>query len=526
MGRAMTQLFGKISLLLLLFLTALSFYGLIGYSNAKGESGADWSLLHDSYFWSILGFSLKQAGLSAVLSIVLAWPIARALYYSPWLPFRSGFLSLCLLCFVMPTFVLITGLVVLLGRSGLLLGDWAEGWNLYGLHGILIAHVFLNMPFAVRVLYQQLNNIPDTSWKLASQLKMTAWQRLFLIEWASLRATFLRLFGFIAVLCFNSFGVVLALGGGPQATTLEVAVFQALRYEFNIPEALALAWVQFAITGLLYIMVSRWGSVNWLSAETSLRQWLPKPSMLANVANALLYALVWIALLLPLLALAPGIIEMNWQKFNWSSVLLPTVVTLLLGVTSASIALVFAYGVLIPLRQAAIKGQVERQLLYEWLGMHTLLAPAMVLSVGLYVYFLTRIDLDLWGMGFVMLLNSVVIVPFAVQHLRPRLLQFDQQYYRLADSLKLTGWTRFKVELPWLKGTLLFSFSLVLLFAMGDVAVFSIFGNEDWMTLPWLIYRFAGTYRMAEASLASAILLFICAMIVLYFERSRRHAGN
>ncbi|PWQ99192.1 thiamine/thiamine pyrophosphate ABC transporter permease ThiP [Leucothrix pacifica] len=522
----MTQLFGKFSLALLLSMTALAFYGLMGFSASKGNSGADWSLLHDSYFWSILGFSLKQAGLSAILSVVLAWPIARALYYSPWLPFRSGFLSLCLLCFIMPTLVLITGLVVLLGRSGLLVSGWVEGWNLYGLHGILIAHVFLNMPFAVRVLYQQMNNIPDTSWKLAGQLKFTPLQRLRWVEWASLKATFLRLFGFIAVLCFNSFAVVLALGGGPQATTLEVAVFQALKYDFNIPEALALAWIQFAITGLLYVMVSRWGSVNWLSAETSVRQWLPKPSALVSVFNAVLYTLVWCILLMPLLALIPGIAEMNWQKFNWQSVLLPTLTTLVVGVMSASIALVVAYGVLIPLRQSAIRGQHKLQLLHEWLGMHTLLAPAMVLSVGLYVYFLPRIDLDAWGMLFVVLLNAAVIVPFAAQHLRPRLLQFDQQYYRLADSLKLTGWARLKVELPWLKGTLLFSFSLVLLFAMGDVAIFSIFGDEDWMTLPWLIYRFAGTYRMAEASLASAILLLICAIIVLYFERSRRHAGN
>ena len=523
----MTQLFGKLSLALLLSLTVFAFYGLMGFSSDRGNSGADWSLLHDSYFWSILGFSFKQAGLSAVLSILLAWPIARALYYSPWLPFRSGFLSLCLLCFIMPTLVLITGLVVLLGRSGLLVsGWWAEGWNLYGLHGILIAHVYLNMPFAVRVLYQQMNNIPDTSWKLAGQLKMTSWQRLRWVEWASLRATFLRLFGFIAVLCFNSFAVVLALGGGPQATTLEVAVYQALKYDFNIPEALALAWIQFASTSLLYVMVSRWGSVNWLSAETSVRQWLPRPTGLVNTTSAILYAIVWCVLLMPLLSLAPAIIEMDWQKFDWQSVLLPMITTLVIAVISASLALVLAYGVLIPLRQAAIKGQSKMQLLYEWLGMHTLLAPAMVLSVGLYVYLLTRIDLDKWGMLFVVLLNTAVIVPFAVQHLRPRLLQFDQQYYRLADSLKLTGWARLKVELPWLKGTLLFSFSLVLLFAMGDVAIFAIFGNDDWMTLPWLIYRFAGTYRMAEASLASAILLFICAIIVLYFERSRRRAGN
>ena len=522
----MTSLFGKLSLAFLLSVTVLAFYGLMGFASSRGESGTDWSLLQDAYFWSILGFSLKQAGLSALLSVLLAWPIARALYYSPTLPFRSGFLSLCLLCFIMPTLVLITGLVVLLGRSGLLAAGLGENWSLYGLQGILIAHIYLNMPFAVRVLYQQMNNIPDTSWKLAAQLKFNGWQRFRWVEWAVLKSGFLRLFGFIAVLCFNSFAVVLALGGGPQATTLEVAVYQALKYDFNIPEALALAWVQFAITGLLYIMVSRWGSVNWLSADTDSQRWIPQGSGLTKLWNGSLYFAVWCLLLMPMLALIPGIAEMNWQTFNWQSILQPTLVTLVLGLLSAALALVVAYGVLIPLRQSVIDKRPTRQLAYEWLGIHTLLAPAMVLSVGLYVFLLTRIDLDQWGILFVFLLNAMIIVPFAVQHLRPRLLQFDQQYYRLAESLKLTGWTRFKVEFPWLKGTLLFSFSLVLLFAMGDVAIFSIFGSEDWMTLPWLIYRFAGTYRMAEASLASGILLIICTLIVLYFERSRRHVGN
>ncbi|RVU84074.1 ABC transporter permease subunit [Leucothrix sargassi] len=516
----MSQWFGKISLLLLVSLTVLAFYGLMGFSASRGDSGADWGLLQDAYFWSILGFSLKQAGLSALLSVVIAWPIARALYYSNHLPFRSSFLSLCLLCFILPTLVLITGLVVLLGRSGLATFLLSDDWNLYGLHGILIAHIYLNMPFAVRVLLQQMNSIPDTSWKLAAQLKMTPWQRLRWVEWASIKGSFLRLFSFIAVLCFNSFAVVLALGGGPQATTLEVAVYQALKYEFNLPEALALAWVQFLITGVLYVMVSRWGSVNWLSADTSVQRFTPQISRTAQWFNASLYALAWVILVSPLLALIPSILEVNWQTFKWLDVLRPTMMTLLLGTLSAGLALVFSYLTLLPLRQAALQKRRYWQLVYEWLAMHTLLAPAMVLSVGLYVYLLPRMDLDSWGVVFVVLLNAAVIIPFSSQHLRPRLLQFDQQYSRLADSLKLTDWARFKVEWPWMKKTVLFSFSLVLLFAMGDVAIFSIFGHDDWLTLPWLIYSYAGSYRLAEAALASGILLVICASFVVYFEGS------
>ncbi len=40
------------------------------------------------------------------------------------------------------------------------------------------------------------------------------------------------------------------------------------------------------------------------------------------------------------------------------------------------------------------------------------------------------------------------------------------------------------------------------------------------MTLPWLIYSYAGTYRIPEASLAAIILLMLCAFILMLFERN------
>lgn len=508
---------GKISLLLVSSITTLAFWGLIGFS---GE-GADFSLLSDSYFYAILGFSLKQATLSALLSILLAYPIARALYYAPKLPFKPAFLSLCLLAFVMPTLVLITGLVALLGHAGMVTPWLGEAWNLYGLQGILIAHIYLNMPFAIRALLQQLNTIPDTSWRLAAQLKLSSWQRLWLIELPALRGSAFMLFGFVFVLCFNSFAVVLALGGGPQATTLEVAIYQALKYDFNIPEALTLAWVQFAIAGVLFLSLARFGSVKWLSIDTHSNQHIPKPSKAMQSWHYFIYAIASLFLVAPLFALILSLIELDLSRFDFWAVLKPTFVTLVLGFLSASIGLGLAYCMLFPIRQAKRLQQTKRQIMYEWLSTHTLVAPAMVLSVGLYIYLLQHIDVDMWGILWVLILNTVIIIPFAIQHLRPRLLQFDAQYQQLCDSLKLSPVQRLSIELRWMKSTLLSSFALVLLLAMGDVAIFSIFGHDDWMTLPWLIYSYAGTYRIAEASLASFILLAICAVIVFLFERMR-----
>jgi thiamine transport system permease protein len=145
--------------------------------------------------------------------------------------------------------------------------------------------------------------------------------------------------------------------------------------------------------------------------------------------------------------------------------------------------------------------------------------PAMVLSVGLYVWSLKHLDLETWGGVFVILVNTLVLVPFATQQLKPRLFQFDDQYQRLTQQLKLNTLAYWRILMPWLARDLQAAFVLCLLLAMGDVAIFSIFANDDWMSLPWLIYSYAGSYRIIEASLVSFLFLLVCACLVFWLEK-------
>ena len=63
-----------------------------------------------------------------------------------------------------------------------------------------------------------------------------------LVEWPQLRAALPGVALLIFLLCAASFAVVLTLGGGPRATTLEVAIYQSLRADFDPQRAAALAW--------------------------------------------------------------------------------------------------------------------------------------------------------------------------------------------------------------------------------------------------------------------------------------------
>ena len=48
-----------------------------------------------------------------------------------------------------------------------------------------------------------------------------------------MRAALPGVAGLIFMLCMTSFTIVLTLGGGPAATTLEVAIYQSLRFDFD-----------------------------------------------------------------------------------------------------------------------------------------------------------------------------------------------------------------------------------------------------------------------------------------------------
>ncbi|HZT19936.1 MAG TPA: hypothetical protein VFA23_11075, partial [Dongiaceae bacterium] len=115
------------------------------------------AVLADSYIRHVLLFTTLQAALSALLSVGLAIPVARALARRTRFPGRTLLLRLFGLPMVMPAIVAVFAIVALYGRSGWLnrLGGalgLPTGEFLYGLGGILIAHVFFNMPFAARTL--------------------------------------------------------------------------------------------------------------------------------------------------------------------------------------------------------------------------------------------------------------------------------------------------------------------------------------------------------------------------------------
>ena len=160
---------GALVLLLLAGIVAGAFGALL--SAAPGlDPGA---LVRDAYLRRVVAFTFWQALLSTALATGLAVPVARALARREDLPGRAFLLRLVGLPLVIPSIVAVFGIVTVYGRTGwindLLSLFGAPRWrNLYGLSGILLAHVFFNLPLAVRLLLPLWSAVPGDTWRLAA----------------------------------------------------------------------------------------------------------------------------------------------------------------------------------------------------------------------------------------------------------------------------------------------------------------------------------------------------------------------
>ena len=205
--------------------------------------------------WAALRFTLLQSVYSATLSVGLAIPVARALARRQFVG-RGALVMLLGAPFILPVIVAIFGLLAVFGRNSVL--STLLGWvglppvSIYGLHGVVLAHVFFNLPLAIRLVLLGWLSIPAERFRLAASLNAPVGR---LLELPMLRMVVPGAFVIIFLLCLTSFAVALTLGGGPKSTTLELAIYQSLRFDFDLGKAALLGVVQFGLCAVLSALV-------------------------------------------------------------------------------------------------------------------------------------------------------------------------------------------------------------------------------------------------------------------------------
>jgi thiamine transport system permease protein len=471
----------------------------LGPLAAVGWRGAGLSL--GSADWVAVRFSITQALLSAFFSTLLAVPVARALARRRF-PGRGFLITLMGAPFLLPAVVAVLGLLAIFGRSGLLnSGLQALGLppiSIYGLHGVVLAHVFLNLPLAVRMILQGWLAIPAERLRLAQSLGFGPLQTFRHLERPMLQEVLPGVALVILVVCLTSFAVVITLGGGPKATTIELAIYQAVRFEFDLGRAAGLATVQVAICALA--AVAAWTVARASSFGTGLDRdvTLPAPSGWRRMADGSALLAVTLFLTLPLLAVLlrgfPGLTDLP------ASVLPAAVRSILVALISAALATAAALTL-------ALATASRSRPLVEAAATLPLATSGLALGTGLFLIVQTFAPPMNLALPITILVNCALSLPYLYRILQPEAHALRADYGRLADSLSLSGWSRLRwLILPRLARPLGFGAGLAAALSMGDLGVIALFAGDSQATLPLVVQQLAGAYR-TEAAAAAALIL-------------------
>lgn len=482
-------------------------------------------LFTDRYLWHILFFTFWQAGLSTLLSLVPALFVARALARRRF-PGHQLLLQLCATTLALPALVAIIGLIAIYGQTGWLaqlchaIGvDWRP--SPYGLPGILLAHSFYNLPLATRLLLQTLQQVPAQHRKIAAQLALSDTSLFRIVEWPRLKRPLASIGLLLFMLCFSSFTIVLTLGGGPRATTLEVAIFQALSYDFNPGSAVILALLQVSCCLLLLLASQRLpGSLSPGDAQQS--AWRDRrDTPVARVCDTLAIALLLLLLVPPLLAvMIDGLRAINWHALLQPALGQSMVLSLCIALASGVLTLLISLTLLLSSRRWRQVGQYGCATFVDSSGLVLLAVPGIVLGTGAWLIINQLSTFTVTPAGILIVIHALMATPYAIKILQPPLNAVAHRYSWLCQSLNLTGWRRlWHIELPLLSRPLRQALLFAITLSLGDVSAIALLSSADFTTLPLRLLQQISAFHLAEAHVTAFILLLSCLLVATLIEK-------
>lgn len=502
-------------------LAGLAFSALAALSLAADERAS--ALSFGPYIRRILVFSLSQAAVSTALSLLFGAALALALARRRFLG-RDLVLALLATAAVMPAIVLVFAVTAIYGRAGWL--SWLSvhigleaGFSIYGWPGILIAHVLLNTPLVARILLDRLATVPSEHWRLAAALDFRPFDVFRHIDLPILRGEAPGIAALVFLLCFTSFPIVLALGGGPSRATLEVAIFEALRLDLDFGRAAWLALIQIAVclipVAALTILAPReaFGTTLRAAAPRCDRDaWALKVFDTAVLTAAALFLLPPLASVGAGLLAVPAVLDADLAR--------ATITSLAIALAAASIACGLATALATAARHARLRRRAPLlAAAHDLMPTAFLAVPPFAMTAGLFIILRRAADPSTVGLILLPLLNGLAALPFAYRFIAPAVNLAGERYGRLADGLGLTGWARLRIaDWPLIRRPLAAAFALAMALSFGDFGIIALFGGEL-RTLPYLLHERLGAYRVAEAGALALVLMSVCLVLAYLAAR-------
>ena len=508
-------------------------------------------VVEDTNLPRLLAASAAQAFLSTLLTLVLGLPMAW-IFSRYEFPGKGVLRTLLLIPFVLPTVVVGSAFVELIGSGGLLErllmylsgNPEANGDLTRTLAAVLLAHAFYNTAIVVRIVGSAWSGL-DPRLEQAARVLGASGARLFSrvtlrLLAPSIAASCILVFAF----CFSSFGIVLMLGG-PRMGTLETEIYRQAIYLFNLPAAAFLSVVQLLITVLVMFAYAR------IQKRTSeVLNLKPRSATHRVPAAPGEWALVFLCgiaptlgLLLPLASLLLGAfrtptgLSLAWWRalfagaghsLFWTSPLRAAANSLAFAVEAALLSLLLgipaAYLISRGQRSPWASGRAGAAAL-DLLFLIPLGTSAVTLGFG-FIVALSSPPLDFRGSAFLIpIAHALVALPLVIRSLLPALASLNP---RLRDAAAVLGAgpaaVRLWIDLPILRRSFIAAAAFAFTVSLGEFGATAVLTRPELVTLPVLIFDSLsrpGLANQGQALALGSILMAACGAGLALIERAR-----
>ncbi|MEU6568763.1 ABC transporter permease [Streptomyces parvulus] len=480
----------------------------------------------------VLWFTTWQALASTALTLLVALPGAYVFARFDF-PGKQVLRAVVTVPFVLPTVVVGTAFLALVGRGGLLDELWGVRLDTT-VWAILLAHVFFNYAVVVRTvggLWAQLDPRQEEAARMLGASRARAWRQVTLPDLApAVAAAALMVFLFT----FTSFGVVQILGG-PAFSTLEVEIYRQTSQVFDLSTAAVLTLIQFAAV-VAVLAVHAWtvrrreSALRLVDAATTARrprgagQWALLAGVLATVA---LLVVLPLAVLVQRSLGAPGFgYYRALTEADGGAFLVPPIEaignSLQYALAATAIAVVIG-----ALAAAALTRRDAGRFVRGFDAL--LMLPLGVSAVTVGFGFLIALDeppLDLRASWILVpLAQALVGVPFVVRTMLPVLRAVDGRLREAAAVLGASPWRVWReVDLPMVRRALLVAAGFAFAVSLGEFGATVFIARPDNPTLPVAVARLLGRpgdMNYGQAMALSTILMLVCAVALVVLERLR-----
>ncbi len=549
------KLANALFILPLAFLAAFYFYPLAAILRISfaGESARGvWELFTDAYYARVLGWTIFQAALSTLLTLVAAFPAA---YILARYDFRGAALlrALTTIPFLMPTIVVATAFSALLGPRGSVNLALMQCFQLEKpplailntLWAILLAHTFYNFTIVMRIVGGFWANL-DPQFENAARVLGASRARAFwhvtlpLLAPAIVAAALL-----VFIFDFTSFGVVLILGG-PRLATLEVEIYRQTVNLFNLPTAAALSLLQLVCTFALMFaytrLQARLAQPLRLRPQAVVRRHLQSAGERIGVGGYLVAMLFF--LMTPLVSIVVasfaeglGYYAELFVNRRGSITFVPPIDAvrhslLFAGATvllATALGLIAAYSLHANDRQPSSADRRHSFLRRFPSVIHVLdavyMLPLGTSAVTLGFGFILALGDLRASVALVPIAHTLVAFPFVVRSVLPILRSIQPHLRQAAQALGASParvWR--EIDLPIIARAVLVGAVFAFTVSMGEFGATALVARPEMPTIPVAIYRFLGqpgAINFGQALALATILMLVSAAAIVAMERWR-----